>query len=60
MIDRMIGVLERADVRSRLRDKSVDLIGIRRIASRQNPVEALGYVARTFFDAELIVVPSAY
>lgn len=55
---RMLEVLDRAERRLRLREKSVDLEGVRRITSDRNPVEAVGYIARTFFDAELVILPS--
>lgn len=58
IVNRMVEVLRHAEERFSAREKPVDLEGIRRIASLENPQEALGYVARTFFDAEFLVVPS--
>jgi hypothetical protein len=57
---RMLDVLGRAESRLRVRAKSVDLEGVRRIFSERNPVEAVGYVARTFFDAELAIIPQEF
>lgn len=58
MANRMLDVLERAEGRFNLREKSVDMEGVRRITSNRSPSEAVGYVARTFFDAELVILPS--
>ena len=55
---RMLGVLERAEERFKLRDKSVDVEGVRRIVSDRTPAEGAGYIARTFFDAELVILPT--
>jgi hypothetical protein len=58
IMSRMLDVLGRAEARYELMEKRVDLDGVRRITSHRSPAEALGYVARTFFDAELVILPS--
>lgn len=37
--------------------KSVDIGGLRRIISNRSIVESIGYIARTFFDAQLLILP---
>jgi len=56
--DRMLEVLGRSEEREPERKKPVDLEGVRRIAAERAPEQAIGYMARTFFDAELLVIPS--
>jgi hypothetical protein len=56
--NRMLDALERAEGRFKMREKSVDIEGVRRITSNRSPPEAVGYIARTFFDAELVILPS--
>lgn len=58
IVNRMLDVLSRGEARLRERKKSIDIEGVRRIASKRSPVEAIGYIARTFFDAELVILPS--
>ena len=53
---RMFEVLARGDNRIRNREKSIDIPGLRRIVDDRTPVESIGYMARTFFDAELLVL----
>ena len=54
--NRMLNVLESGEERLRSRTKSFDMPGLRRIVDNRNPVESIGYMARTFFDAELLVL----
>jgi hypothetical protein len=54
--NRMLKVLESGEQRLRSRKKSIDIPGLRRIVDNRNPVESIGYMARTFFDAELLVL----
>ncbi|MDD5034836.1 MAG: hypothetical protein PHE55_08775 [Methylococcaceae bacterium] len=54
--NRMLKVLESGEERLRSRTKSFDIPGLRRIVDNRNPVESIGYMARTFFDAELLVL----
>lgn len=58
IVDRMLNVLSQGEERLQRRKKSVDIEGLRRITSNRSPVESIGYIARTFFDAELLVLPS--
>ena len=53
---RMLNVLESGEERLKRRKKSVDISGLRRIVDDRNPVDSIGYMARTFFDAELLVI----
>lgn len=55
--DRMLDVLIHGEVRLKRRNKSVDIEGLRRIITNRSPVESIGYIARTFFDAELLILP---
>ena len=54
--NRMLNVLESGEQRLRSRKKSVDIPGLRKIVDNRNPVESIGYMARTFFDAELLIL----
>lgn len=54
--NRMLNVLEAGEKRLLSRKKSIDMPGLRRIVDNLNPVESIGYMARTFFDAELLVL----
>ena len=58
IVETMLKVLEQGEMRLRYQKKSVDIDGIRRITSNRSPVESIGYMARTFFDAELLIIPS--
>lgn len=52
----MLNTLEESEVRLRGRKKTVDIEGVRRILAQRSPVEYAGFIARTFFDAELLVL----
>lgn len=56
--DCMLDAIEEAEVRFRLGDKTFDVEGIRKIISDREPLDAAGYVARTFFDSELLILPA--
>jgi hypothetical protein len=56
--NRMVSILSHAEERSKARHKPIDIEGVRRIVADRNPAEAVGYVTRTFFDAELLILPS--
>ena len=53
---RMLNTLEASEVRLRSRQKTVDIEGVRRILEQRGPVESAGFIARTFFDSELLVL----
>jgi hypothetical protein len=53
---RMLNTLEESEVRLRVRQKTVDIEGVRRILAQRSPVASAGFIARTFFDSELIVL----
>ena len=53
---RMLDVLARGEKRIRNRAKSIDIPGLRKIVDGRSPVESIGYMARTFFDAELLIL----
>ncbi|WP_341922722.1 hypothetical protein [Polaromonas sp. YR568] len=53
---RMIDVLARGEKRIRSRARSIDISGLRKIVDSRPPVESIGYMARTFFDAELLIL----
>ena len=53
---RMLSVLEEGDTRLREREKSVDINGLRQIVQQRSPLESAGYIARTFFDSELVIL----
>lgn len=53
--ERMLEVLARGEKRIRSRAKSIDVPGLQKIVGARPPVESIGYMARTFFDAELLV-----
>ncbi len=52
----MLNTLEASEVRLRLRQETVDIEGVRRILAERSPVESAGFIARTFFDSELLVL----
>lgn len=54
--NRMLQSLEVTEKRLQAREKSVDIPGVRRIVQERPAAEAVGYMARTFFDAELVVI----
>lgn len=54
--DRMLESLEITENRLQTREKSVDIAGVRKIVEERPTFEAVGYMARTFFDAELVVI----
>lgn len=56
--NRMLDVLGRAERRFEFRQKSIDIEGIRRITLDRSPSDAVGYIARSFFDAELVILPA--
>lgn len=51
----MLSTLEASEVRLQLRQKTVDIEGVRRILGERSPVESASFIARTFFDSELLV-----
>ncbi|WP_061945401.1 hypothetical protein [Collimonas pratensis] len=53
---RMLGALETGEQRLRISKKSIDIPGLRKIVDGRSPVESIGYMARTFFDAELLIL----
>lgn len=53
---RMLSVLEAADSRLREQEKSIDINGLRQIVQQRSPLESAGYIARTFFDSELVIL----
>lgn len=53
---RMLDVLDRGEKRIHGRAKSIDIPGLRKIIDSRSPIESIGYMARTFFDAELIIL----
>ena len=52
----MLDVLVRGEDRNVGRTKSIDIPGLRKIIDDRSPVESIGYMARTFFDAELLIL----
>jgi hypothetical protein len=54
--NRMLDVLARGEKRIRSRAKSIDVPGLRKIVDDRPPAESIGYMARTFFDAELLIL----
>ena len=56
ILDHMLSALEKGEQRLHTKRKSIDIPGLRRIVDAREPVESLGYLARTFFDAALIVL----
>ncbi|MGN6528276.1 MAG: hypothetical protein ACTHL8_17945 [Burkholderiaceae bacterium] len=54
--NRMLDVLASGEERLRSRQKSIDIPGLRKIVVDRDPLESIGYMARTFFDAELLIV----
>lgn len=54
--NRMLSVLASGEQRLRSRKKSIDIPGLRKIVDNRDPVESIGYMARTFFDAELLIL----
>lgn len=54
--ERMLESLQITEKRLEKVQRSVDIPGVRRIVMERPPVEAVGYMARTFFDAELVVI----
>lgn len=53
---RMFEVLIAGDDRLKARQKSIDVEGLRKIVENRNLVESVGYMARTFFEAELLIL----
>jgi hypothetical protein len=56
--DKMIDVLSAAEKRLKLTKDYIDIDGIRRITSNRTPIASIGYMARTFFDAEFLIIPN--
>ena len=56
VVARMLDALSETEQRLRVRKKSIDVDGIRRIVDSQQPLASINYMARTFFDAELLVL----
>ena len=52
----MVDVLAQSEKRIRKYKKTVDVEGVRRIVDERPPVDAVRYMARTFYDAELVVL----
>ena len=57
LVDNMLSVLRESEERLKRYKKSIDINGIERIVQNRNPVDAIGYMARTFYDSELLIVP---
>lgn len=53
---RMLEVLARGEKSIRNRAKSMDIPGLRKIVDGRPPAESIGYMARAFFGAELLVL----
>jgi hypothetical protein len=53
---RMLDVLASGERRIQIREKSIDIPGLRKIVERRSPIESIVYMARTFFDAELLII----
>lgn len=56
--DRMLKILEAREPKKLTASNSRDLPGIRSIVSNRSVIEGLGYMCRTFFNTELVVLPS--
>ena len=53
---RMFDVLARGEQRVRSRANSIDIPGLRKIVDGRPTVESIGYMARTFFGVELLIL----
>ena len=56
LANRMVGALAQTEERLKARAKSIDVEGTRRIVQLREPIESISYMARTFFDAELLIL----
>lgn len=56
--EELLGILESRESKPLKGRKPRDIQGIRNIVGSRSTIEGLGYMARTFFNAELVVVPS--
>lgn len=57
LADNMLKVLESSERRLKKYRKSIDIDGIKRIVGEQEPVSGISYMARTFYDSELLILP---
>lgn len=57
LADNMLKVLESSESRLKKYKKSIDVDGIKRIVSSREAMGAIGYMARTFYDSELVILP---
>ncbi|WP_421849313.1 hypothetical protein [Marinomonas sp.] len=53
----MLEVLESSESRLKKYRKSIDIDGIKRIVDERDPVSGISYMARTFYDSELVIMP---
>lgn len=58
--ERMLEILEAREPKLSRGGKPRDIQGIRNIVSDRSTIEGLGYMCRTFFNAELVILPSEY
>lgn len=52
---RMLGVLTAGEKRLSVKQKTIGLDGVRKIVETRNSFESIGYMAKTFFGAELLI-----
>lgn len=53
----MLEVLRSSESRLKKRRKSLDIDGIKRIVDKRDPLSGISYMARTFYDSELVILP---
>lgn len=56
--DELLEILESREVPFSLEGRRRDVGGIREIVSSRSTIESIGYMSRTFFSSELVVLPS--
>lgn len=56
LVQRMVTTVEQSDKRLVGREQQLDVAGVRRIARDRTPMESAGFIARTFFDSELLIL----
>ena len=57
LANNMLEVLESSESRLRKYKKSIDIDGIKRIVDEREPISGISYMARTFYDSELVILP---
>ncbi|ENU5815649.1 hypothetical protein ACE34P_003249 [Vibrio fluvialis] len=57
LANNMLEVLESSESRLKKYRKSIDIDGIKRIVTTREPVSGISYMARTFYDSELVILP---